>query len=473
VSRAIIERTWLKGVPAWLAALAAFTLAVPAAALLPAADAPAPEAEATAETGPIDDTQDSGADARIRQRIADIFGQIPALAKIDVAVNEGVVSLSGIVPADTDIERADTIASRIEGVVTVENSLERDVSVGEGLSIFERLGERASDLVALLPLLLLSVMVGLAIAVVGYVIAGFGALWRRIAPNAFLAELIQSAIRFAFIIGGLVIALDILGATALLGAVLGGAGVIGLALGFAMRDTVENYVASLMLSLRQPFRANDHVLIDDMEGRVIRLTSRATVLMTLDGNHLRIPNSTVFKGIILNYTRNPQRRFEFDLGIDADDDPNAARQLGRAKLKELDFVLDDPGPEARTLEVGDSNIVIRFLGWIDQSEADWHRARSRAIAVVKAALEDAGFALPEPIYRLRFDSRTDALPFAQVEAQPSEKSAPKPAAAAAAIAPIDDEEDVTPQVEIARMVASERASQAEEKDLLDPSRPVE
>src|SRR3546814_6600583 len=66
--------------------------------------------------------------------------------------------------------------------------------------------------------------------------------------------------------------------------------------------------SDLMLSLRQPFRANDHVVIEGHEGRVVRLTSRATILMTLEGNHLRIPNSTVFKAVILNYTRNPERR---------------------------------------------------------------------------------------------------------------------------------------------------------------------
>ncbi|MDA7788069.1 mechanosensitive ion channel, partial [Sphingomonadaceae bacterium] len=428
---------------------------------------------------PISDTQDSGANQRIAQRIRDIFGEIPALAEVRVDANEGVVSLSGVVSEDSDIARAETIASRIEGVVTVENALERDVSVEDGLTIFQKLGDRAGDLIKLLPLLLLSVLVGLAISVFGYLVAGFGGLWRKIAPNAFLAELIQSAIRFAFLIGGVVIGLDILGATALLGAVLGGAGVIGLALGFAMRDTVENYVASLMLSLRHPFRANDHVLIDDMEGRVIRLTSRATVLMTLDGNHLRIPNSAVFKGVILNYTTNPQRRFSFELGIDADDDPDAARRLGRAKLDELDFVLSDPGPEARTLEVGDSNIVIRFLGWVDQSQADWHKARSRAIAVVKTALEEAGFALPEPIYRLRFDARSEALPFANVDAavvddaKGKEAERVKKAHSANPVAGSASDDDVAPEDEVARMVDSERAESCEETDLLDSGRPVE
>ena len=75
---------------------------------------------------------------------------------------------------------------------------------------------------------------------------------------------------------------------------------------------------------------------------MIRLTSRATILMTLDGNHLRIPNSQVFKAVILNYTRNPQRRFDFELGIDADDDPTAARHLGVGVMRGLEFVLDDP-----------------------------------------------------------------------------------------------------------------------------------
>src|SRR3546814_6970546 len=88
-----------------------------------------------------------------------------------------------------------------------------------------------------------------------------------------------------------------------------------------------------MLSLRQPFRANDHVVIEGHEGRVVRLTSRATILMTLEGNHLRIPNSTVFKAVILNYTRNPERRFDFELGIDANDDPVDGMAVGLRAIR--------------------------------------------------------------------------------------------------------------------------------------------
>lgn len=418
-------------------------------------------------------TQDAGADDQIAGRIRGIFAELPAFAGIEVAVSEGVVTLSGTVPKAGDIARAEAIASRVSGVVTVENGLERDLSVSADSAGISSLAERWNELVRALPLVAAAIGVWLAIAVLGYVLAGLGALWQRIAPNNFLAELIASAIRFVFIIGGLVVALDMVGATALLGAVLGGAGVIGIALGFAMRDMVENYVASLMLSLRQPFRANDWVRIDEHEGRVIRLTSRATVLMTLEGNHLRIPNGQVFRAVILNYTRNPQRRFEFDLGVDADDDARAARQLGRDTLAGLDFVLADPPPEARIMEVGDSNVVIRFLGWIDQDKTDWWKAQSQAIPAVKEALEDAGFGLPEPIYRLRFDPRSAAVPFGEgggdVRAAPKKRVAQVKAAAAAPT------EDVRPADDIAAMVEEERRQSKgdQDKDLLDTSRPVE
>ena len=455
-----------------LAALLALLWAMPLAAQL---DLPT-EAEPTASPTPVQAiaaTQDAGDDRRIAERIDDIFAELPAFAAVEVEVQEGVVSLAGTVPKPEDIARAEAIANRVAGVVTVENGLERDLTLTADSAGITSLAERWSNVVRMLPLIAAALGVWLAIAFIGYLIAGLGRVWNRLAPNGFLAELVASAIRFGFTIIGLVIALDMIGATALLGAVLGGAGLIGIALGFAMRDTIENYVASLLLSLRQPFRANDWVQIDTYEGRVIRLTSRATVLMTLDGNHLRIPNGQVFKAVILNFTRNPQRRFHFDLGVDADDDARAARQLGRETMAGLDFVLADPPPEARIIEVGDSNVVIRFLGWVDQRETDWWKAQSEAIPAVKTALEDAGFGLPEPIYRLRFDPRSASVPFAaEVTTEAQGAPAPRPARTVAAS---QSDEDVRPVDEIAAMVEEERSrpGSEQEKDLLDHSRPVE
>ena len=146
--------------------------------------------------------------------------------------------------------------------------------------------------------------------------------------------------------------------------------------------------------------------------------------------------------------------------------------LGRETLAKLAFVLSDPEPGARIEGGGDSNILIRFLGWIDQSETDWFKSRSLAIAAVKEAREDAGFALPEPIYRLRFDGRTDPLPIGRgaVVSETDEPKKPRPKRQA----DTSKDEDVRPESEISELVEAERSGGDEQaKDLLDSSRPVE
>jgi small-conductance mechanosensitive channel len=239
--------------------------------------------------------------------------------------------------------------------------------------------------------------------------------------------------------------------------VLGGAGVLGLALGFAMRDTIENYVSSLMLSLRQPFQANDMVRIDSCEGRVVRLTTRATILMTPEGNHLRVPNATVFKAVILNFTRNPQRRFDFTLQIDTRADPAKARHCGLDALKGLDFVLDQPAPAAVVKDVLYPNIAIQFLGWLDQTATDFGKGRTRALEAVKRALEDNALAIPDPITHVRVEGP-----------EPPAQPAPAPREA-----PRREDADVAPEHAVKQMVEKERAEAPDKKDLLDPSRPQE
>jgi small-conductance mechanosensitive channel len=370
-----------------------------------------------------------------------------------------VVTLGGAVENAADKAKAEGIAGRVSGVVTVENKIARDTSVGSGVAGLKKVSDKFTGIVGLLPLLGASLLVALLIGALGYFIAGMRGLWLRVARNPFLAELIASAIRFAFVLGGIVVALDMLGAGALLGAVLGGAGVLGLALGFAMRDTIENYVSSLMLSLRQPFRANDKVKIDNCEGRVVSLTTRATILMTDDGNQLRVPNSTVFKAIIVNYTRNPQRRFDFILQIDTKADPAKARHCGYQALKALDFVLDEPAPSAVVRDILYPNIAMQFVGWLDQSKTDFGKGRSKALEAVKRALEENGLAIPDPITRVRMEREESATP------KPPTPRTAEPAAR--------DDVDVAPEHAVKQMVEKERAETDGRKDLLDSSRPVE
>ncbi|WP_296719052.1 mechanosensitive ion channel domain-containing protein [Erythrobacter sp.] len=431
--------------------------------------APAAEPAEALPDDPIDPgTLTEETDRAIASGLANVFTQIEGLRDVGIAVQSGVVTLSGTVTNQADRERAEAIAARIEGVVTVENAIDRSYEVETNVSpAVKTLLDNMRGLVRGLPLFGVALVIGVLIAGLGYLLAGRRRLWLWATPNPFLAELLAGAIRVAAILAGLVVALQIVDATAMLGLVLGSAGIIGIALGFAVRDTVDNYVSSLMLSLRQPFRANDHVVIDGCEGRVIRLTSRATVLMTLDGNHLRIPNAKVFKAIILNYTRNPQRRFEFELGVDSADDPLGAMEVGLQAIRALPFVLDEPRSQAVIQTVGESSIILRFFAWVDQGSTDFLKGRSLAIQAAKHAVEEAGDELPEPIYRIRVDDRRKSS-----EPAPADAPVPAPAAAKPRKAPPMVADGAEPDRAVEKLVSEERGSAAG-SDLLDTQRPIE
>ncbi|MEQ8658838.1 MAG: mechanosensitive ion channel [Hyphomicrobiales bacterium] len=419
-------------------------------------------------SSPISVEANGTTDADIRERLTAIFSQINELQDVRLSVSEGVVVLSGSVPNERAAERALSLAERVEEIVAVEDQIDRTLSVEDNLSpLLERYQAALEGLARAWPLYALALTAFVLVALLAYGIASASTLWTTVAPNPFIARLISQTIRIVGILLGLLLALSILDAMALFGAAAGGAGLIGLAVGFAVRDTIENYIASVMLSLRQPFRANDHVVINDLEGIVVRLTSRATILMTPEGNHLRIPNSQVFKGIILNYTRNPQRRLEFQLGVDADDDPLAAMEAGEQALKELPFILNDPQPLSGIHEVGDSSINIWFAAWVDQRDANFLKARSGAINAVKQVLEEQGFTLPEPIYRLRIDGM-DAGSFLDATARRQPAQPPKAKTQNVDAAALD----VTPELDVQKQVDEERA-QGDQEDLLNDARPVE
>lgn len=413
---------------------------------------------------PLAMAQTAPQDNEVQSRLNDIFDSTTDLSDVTATVENGVITLSGEIANSELAKEAVSIADAQAGAVYVQDQIDRVLVANNDVnSALEGLQKDAADIFQALPIIGLALLILLLFIWLGGVIARREKFWSRVATNPFLGDLLSQTFRVILAIIGLIIALNLLGAQAMIATILGGAGVVGIAIGFAVRDTLENYLASIMLSLRQPFRAGDHVLIGDREGKVMRLTSRATILMTLDGNHLRIPNSTVFKAIILNYTTNPERRFEFELGIDAADDPIAAIKVGLDVMAENHFVLSEPAPSATICNVGDSNIVIKYLGWVDQKSTSFGKARSLSIRGVKDALETQGFSLPEPIYRVKLDG----LEGPTFDAKPVKKAS-KPKVRA------ENEHliDVAPDDGIDEKVEQELADSGAD-NFLDDSKPAE
>jgi small-conductance mechanosensitive channel len=250
-------------------------------------------------------------------------------------------------------------------------------------------------LLAATPLLLVAIAIVLVAAWLGRVASNRMQWLRRFrSPNPYMDGLVRGIVRSMILLAGILLALDLLGATSLVGAVLGSAGVVGLVLGFAFKDIAENYIAGILLSLRRPFAPGDHVQIENREGKVVALTSRSTLLMTLDGNQLRLPNALVFKAVILNYSHNPKRRFDFSVTIDAGESIRRSQALALAEIGKVEGVLGDPGPSWLVHEYTPAGIVLRFFGWIDQHHSDLGKVRSEAIRVVKGAFAKAGIEAP-------------------------------------------------------------------------------
>jgi small conductance mechanosensitive channel len=359
---------------AWLFAL--WLLASAAAARAPAAPAPAPAVGAAPE-----------------------LQAIPGLEQVEARMRGQVIVLEGSVAREADRTLAETVARASPGVAAVVNRIEVSVSLADRIGSW-----REASLARLTRVLSAAPLLALALALV-WLSWGLGrALARRYrqprrdgeARNAFLVSLKAQAIQLGLLLGGLLVALQLLDAVALVGALVGSAGVAGIALGFAFRDLAENYVASILLSLRQPFAPDDNVVIDGNEGIVVGLNSRATLLMTPDGNHLRLPNSLVFKAVILNYTRNRQRRFDFRLQLAPDADADAALVDGLEALVSVPGVLARPPAFAQLQRADCEWLEVMYFGWCDQRQADFGWVRSEAMRRVRARLAAEGLPLRRP-----------------------------------------------------------------------------
>jgi small conductance mechanosensitive channel len=363
-------------------------------------------------------------DKAIEQRLLKIMAQIQGLEAVQVQVTAGVLTLQGEV-ANAQLSRdVQTLASRLEGVVYVQNMLQEQLAVRSRLApAVEKFQQLLGSAIQMLPLFLLALLAIISFWLLGNWLSRRGGWLRRIGISELSSNLGMRVMRLLITSVGVLIALELLDATALVSAALGVAGVIGIALGFAFRNIVENYLAGILLSTRNPFAIGDQIQVGEFSGSVIRLTSRDTVLMTLDGNHLRIPNSDIITSAMTNFSRNPLRRLQFNVSVSVTLDLMAVRQLGVSTLSGMSGILPEPPPRCLIAELGDSAVILQFFAWVDQRSTDFLKARSEAIRLVKTAFDQAGIEMPEPIYRIHMAEPADDT--TAVTSGPPEHGAPQ------------------------------------------------
>jgi small-conductance mechanosensitive channel len=307
-------------------------------------------------------------------------------------------------------------------VVAVVNQIEVDpTTVWNFEPTFQVLNELARGFLRLLPL----IVVALVVVALSWVFArlAVNVLRRGLMGRALshlLREVLARAGGMLVMLAGLYLVLRISGLTQLALTLMGGTGLIGLVLGIAFRDITENFLASLFLSLQQPFREGDLVEVTGVTGYVQRLTSRTTVLMTLDGNQTQIPNSTVFKSTIRNFTSNPNRREDFIVGIGYDDSITSAQEVALKVLADHPAVLDDPEPLVLVENLGPSTVNLRVYFWLDGGRLSWLKVKSSVIRLVKRAFQKSGISMPDEAREVTFPH---GVPVRMMDSQGAAESA--------------------------------------------------
>ena len=359
-------------------------------------------------------------DSDVATAVAALLLRQPELAAVTVQVHAGIVTLGGKVPEEADRTRAATLAKSVRGVTDVANAVQLDANLHTRLdSALDQVKDKLVRIVAAIPLLAVAILIVALSWWIGRVVSRRPARWLRDrSRNPYMDGLVRRGLQAVVLLLGILLALNLLGATALVGAVLGSAGVVGLAFGFAFKDVAENYISGVLLSLRRPFAPGDRLVIDKYEGKVVALTSRTTLLMTLDGNHLSLPNALVFKSVVLNYSVNPKRRFDVLLPIDPSQSIRRAQELALQAMARVDGVLADPAPSWSADGYNAKGIDLRFHGWVDQRESDLGKVRSEALRAIKGAFGHNGVLGPETVRYL--PPEAPAVPFTQPRKPPAE-----------------------------------------------------
>ena len=385
-------------------------------------------------------------DEEIGRRLQSVLDATGWFTGAQVRVDAGVVFLSGQTESEELRKWAGDLARNTQAVVAVANRIEvPPPDVWDLRPAWAGLLALWREFVHSLPFFIFGLII-LALSV------GAGIIATR-AVAAILAPRIEARLlRSVFargagvlvVLAGTYVVLRVSGLTQLALTVVGGTGLVGLALGIAFRDITENFLASVFLSMQRPFETGDLVEIAGVTGYVQQLNVRTTILMTLDGNLVQIPNATVYKSNLLNFTSSANRREDFVVGIDYEVLITDAQEIARQVLAKHPAVLQDPEPSVLVDSLGPSAVNLRVYFWMNGREHSWLKVRSSVIRLVKRAFQEHGISMPDDAREVIFPQ---GVPVTVIDRTAAAAGDAAPQRQPPAAAPAEDTDAVSTQAE--------------------------
>ena len=261
--------------------------------------------------------------------------------------------------------------------------------------------------ITILPNLVVAVFIAIAFGFIARIVGNVaGTVMRRTFESRQIAGLLTSIVKSLVLVAGIFIALDFVGLKGTVTSLLAGAGIIGLAIGFAFQDMTENFIAGIAMGIRKPFEIGDVIKAEGVFGNVKSINLRNTLVETFYGQLEVIPNKILFRNILTNYSTLGKRRIEVPVGISYADDIEKAGKVIVDAMKDKEYVIIKDETAVYAESFGDSSINLVLWFWISYpGEHGFMDVRHDAVCTVKTALEENDILIPFPIRTLDFNSK--------------------------------------------------------------------
>lgn len=184
--------------------------------------------------------------------------------------------------------------------------------------------------------------------------------------------------------------------------ILAGLGIGSIAIGLAFKDIFENFLAGLMILLRDPMRLGDHIHCEGLDGKVEKITIRDTYLQRTDGQLVLVPNALLFKNPVTIRTQEPLRRHDIICGIAYSEDVGKARGIIQSAVESVETVSGDKPVQVFATTFNSSSVDFMIRWWSGSTPLEEHRSRDQVVEAVKSALDEAGIEIPFPYRTLTF-----------------------------------------------------------------------
>lgn len=260
--------------------------------------------------------------------------------------------------------------------------------------IMERIDSWLDGFVRSIP----NILVAIILIIIFYFLARFVG---RFIANRFkskdrgnLGTVLGGFVKWIVFISGFLLAATIVVPSLSPGDLIAGLGVSSVAIGFAFKDILQNWLAGLLILLRQPFEIGDQIVINGFEGTVKRIETRATIIKTYDGERVVIPNSDIYTNAVRVKTAYEIRRSQYDIGVGYGDSIDDAMDIIRKTLEGVEGVDQSKGVDVLPWDLVASWVTIRMRWWTNSPRAETVKVKARVIQQVKVALDKARIDMP-------------------------------------------------------------------------------